>query len=291
MLDSDVNRLPVVDADGKLVGIVTRADLVRAFVRDDKRDRSGRFVTTSSCARCGNRPNAFGVGVRSGEVTLSGQVKQCARRGHTRPLRRAGSRCREHPVEAHVVGSVFDGAGACSRRGAGAVRGGPLPRVWRAACSGAVRRRLSGGDRHRGVRRGDRRGGSRLGAAATSSPRTSSVGRAPACAPSRPSARGRACSTEDGGAPSRSADCSATPPTGHSLTGAVARARRQRHGGKVAVIGAGPAGLVCAGELAAVGHAVTVFDERANRADSCATRSRRTASFASRCQNELRRLA
>jgi glutamate synthase (NADPH/NADH) small chain len=31
----------------------------------------------------------------------------------------------------------------------------------------------------------------------------------------------------------------------------------------IAVIGAGPAGLVCAGELAARGHAVTVYDERA----------------------------
>ena len=41
MLDRGVNRLPVVDADGKLVGIVTRADLVRAFVRDDTRDRTG----------------------------------------------------------------------------------------------------------------------------------------------------------------------------------------------------------------------------------------------------------
>lgn len=30
-----INRLPVVDADGRLVGIVSRADLVRAFVRSD----------------------------------------------------------------------------------------------------------------------------------------------------------------------------------------------------------------------------------------------------------------
>jgi dihydropyrimidine dehydrogenase (NAD+) subunit PreT len=34
------------------------------------------------------------------------------------------------------------------------------------------------------------------------------------------------------------------------------------NGRRVAVIGAGPAGLVCAGELAACGFAVTVFDER-----------------------------
>jgi NADPH-dependent glutamate synthase beta subunit-like oxidoreductase len=45
---------------------------------------------------------------------------------------------------------------------------------------------------------------------------------------------------------------------GHPLRARI----RQRHGGKVAVIGAGPAGLVCAGETAALGHGVTVFDER-----------------------------
>jgi len=37
----------------------------------------------------------------------------------------------------------------------------------------------------------------------------------------------------------------------------------QTYGGRLAVIGAGPAGLACAGELAALGHGVTVFDERA----------------------------
>jgi glutamate synthase (NADPH/NADH) small chain len=45
---------------------------------------------------------------------------------------------------------------------------------------------------------------------------------------------------------------------GHPLRG-----RRPSNGRRVAVIGAGPAGLVCAGELAARGYAVTVFDERA----------------------------
>src|SRR5579884_1356748 len=35
MLAEGVNRLPVVDGDGRLVGIVTRADLVRAFARGD----------------------------------------------------------------------------------------------------------------------------------------------------------------------------------------------------------------------------------------------------------------
>jgi CBS domain-containing protein len=35
MSERGVNRLPVVDDDGRLVGIVTRADLVRAFTRPD----------------------------------------------------------------------------------------------------------------------------------------------------------------------------------------------------------------------------------------------------------------
>jgi dihydropyrimidine dehydrogenase (NAD+) subunit PreT len=41
------------------------------------------------------------------------------------------------------------------------------------------------------------------------------------------------------------------------------RARLEETGYRVAVIGAGPAGLACAGELAARGHSVTVYDERA----------------------------
>jgi dihydropyrimidine dehydrogenase (NAD+) subunit PreT len=40
------------------------------------------------------------------------------------------------------------------------------------------------------------------------------------------------------------------------------RERAPRNGRRVAVIGAGPAGLVCAGELAARGYTVTVFDDR-----------------------------
>ncbi len=35
MIDARINRLPVVTDDGVLIGIVTRADLVRAFVRPD----------------------------------------------------------------------------------------------------------------------------------------------------------------------------------------------------------------------------------------------------------------
>lgn len=41
-----------------------------------------------------------------------------------------------------------------------------------------------------------------------------------------------------------------------------ARPRKRSSGRRVAVIGAGPAGLACAGELALLGHDVTVYDER-----------------------------
>jgi dihydropyrimidine dehydrogenase (NAD+) subunit PreT len=52
--------------------------------------------------------------------------------------------------------------------------------------------------------------------------------------------------------------------TDHALaTGARLRLRQARTGHTVAVIGAGPAGLACAGELAALGHDVTVYDDRA----------------------------
>ena len=44
--------------------------------------------------------------------------------------------------------------------------------------------------------------------------------------------------------------------------GRALRERAPSNGLRVAVIGAGPAGLVCAGELAARGYGVTVFDER-----------------------------
>jgi dihydropyrimidine dehydrogenase (NAD+) subunit PreT len=44
--------------------------------------------------------------------------------------------------------------------------------------------------------------------------------------------------------------------------GHLVRELRPLNGRRVVVIGAGPAGLTCAGELAALGYSVTVFDER-----------------------------
>jgi len=72
MLDNRVNRLPVV-SDGKLVGIVTRADLVRAFARSDaevleeiRQDVLGRQMLLDDYA--------VGVEIDAGDVVLSGEM-------------------------------------------------------------------------------------------------------------------------------------------------------------------------------------------------------------------------
>ena len=73
MLDRCVNRLPVVDRHGVLLGIVTRADLVRAFVRED--DAIEREIREDVTLRTlWNVPERLTVGVDSGEVTIEGEV-------------------------------------------------------------------------------------------------------------------------------------------------------------------------------------------------------------------------
>jgi CBS domain-containing protein len=73
MTELGVNRLPVVTIDGRLVGILTRADLVRAFVRPDHviaaeiRDEVLRRVLWLT-------PGVIDVDVRDGEVDLAGEL-------------------------------------------------------------------------------------------------------------------------------------------------------------------------------------------------------------------------
>jgi predicted transcriptional regulator len=78
MLEDGVNRLPVVDADGRLVGIVTRADLVRAFTRTDEAIR--REIADDVLRRTLwiDDPGAVSVTVEEGEVTLAGTVATAA---------------------------------------------------------------------------------------------------------------------------------------------------------------------------------------------------------------------
>jgi CBS domain-containing protein len=77
MVDEGVNRLPVVGAAGELVGIVTRADLVRAFVRTDEElaedIREGVLLKALWIT-----PGNVNVVVNEGVVRLSGEVENRA---------------------------------------------------------------------------------------------------------------------------------------------------------------------------------------------------------------------
>jgi len=73
MLEERINRLPVVDVDGQLVGLISRGDLVRAFARSDEEIlreieedvvRRVMWLETSDVR----------VTVTEGVVTLTGQV-------------------------------------------------------------------------------------------------------------------------------------------------------------------------------------------------------------------------
>jgi CBS domain-containing protein len=72
MIDRSVNRLPVT-ADGRLVGIVTRADLVRAYLRLDQEILHA--VTEDVVRRTmWLDPAALDIDVRDGVVRLGGSV-------------------------------------------------------------------------------------------------------------------------------------------------------------------------------------------------------------------------
>jgi CBS domain-containing protein len=74
MVRRQVNRLPVVD-DGQLVGIVTRADLVRAFVRSD--EQLVETIRTEVLLRSlWLNPAGFEVTVEDGVARIRGSVEQ-----------------------------------------------------------------------------------------------------------------------------------------------------------------------------------------------------------------------
>ncbi|GLX53162.1 hypothetical protein Shyhy01_61120 [Streptomyces hygroscopicus subsp. hygroscopicus] len=69
-----VERLPVVDEEDRLIGIVTRRDLLRVFLRGD--DEIRRQVCEEIVAgELGLPPEAVTVSVRDGVVTLAGRAE------------------------------------------------------------------------------------------------------------------------------------------------------------------------------------------------------------------------
>ncbi|MFC5720483.1 CBS domain-containing protein [Streptomyces gamaensis] len=68
-----VKRLPVVDDAGVLVGIISRGDLLRIFLRSDRSIRD-EIVEDVIVRTLGESPSAIGVDVNNGLVTLSGTV-------------------------------------------------------------------------------------------------------------------------------------------------------------------------------------------------------------------------
>jgi CBS domain-containing protein len=75
MTEHGIKRLPVVDARGKLVGILTRSDLVRAFARPD--EEIEREIREDVVRRAlGLDGQGLNVRVQRGDVMLSGELER-----------------------------------------------------------------------------------------------------------------------------------------------------------------------------------------------------------------------
>ncbi len=75
MVRLGVKRLPVVDAQGKLAGIVTRSDLLKMFLRPDPAIR-WQVEHEVVCNRLGLAPGSVQVEVCGGVVALRGEVER-----------------------------------------------------------------------------------------------------------------------------------------------------------------------------------------------------------------------
>ncbi|MES4889680.1 CBS domain-containing protein [Streptomyces sp. NPDC096012] len=77
MARNRVKRLPVVGRDGTLKGIVSRSDLLKVFLRDDK-DIAEEVRREVVVRLFGTHPRAIRVEVHDGVVTLAGRVHTTA---------------------------------------------------------------------------------------------------------------------------------------------------------------------------------------------------------------------
>ncbi|WP_020123410.1 CBS domain-containing protein [Streptomyces canus] len=80
MAENRVERLPVLDEEGRLVGIVTRRDLLKVFLRPDAEIR--REVIDEVLVRAlWLAPRSVDVSVTDGVVTLTGQMERKSETG------------------------------------------------------------------------------------------------------------------------------------------------------------------------------------------------------------------
>jgi CBS domain-containing protein len=82
-----IRRMPVVDEGGHLLGIVSRRDLLRPYLRRDEEIRAD--VLTLLADQFGYVPESWTVGVREGVVTLRGELRT---RGDKRAINAAAGR-------------------------------------------------------------------------------------------------------------------------------------------------------------------------------------------------------
>jgi CBS domain-containing protein len=75
MHNRKVKRLPVVDDEGRLIGIVSRTDLLKVFLRDDEEIRQ-EVIHDLALKTLWLEPSRIEVSVRSGVVTLAGEVSR-----------------------------------------------------------------------------------------------------------------------------------------------------------------------------------------------------------------------
>ncbi len=75
MHDQRIKRLPVVDPDGRLIGVVSRVDVLSVFDRPDQEIRD-EISTGIIGGEFGLDPSTFDVAVDSGIVTVSGRMNR-----------------------------------------------------------------------------------------------------------------------------------------------------------------------------------------------------------------------
>jgi CBS domain-containing protein len=80
MYDRRVKRLPVTDADGRLVGIISRADVLGVFDRTDEAIRA-EILDEVPLGEYSEDPRTLDVTVKDGIVTLTG-VPETSETGH-----------------------------------------------------------------------------------------------------------------------------------------------------------------------------------------------------------------